>query len=137
MQTIEIIIPGEPIAPRRKRGEVRHGRIAADPSSPIGCVLAGVRVQAPEALLADWVHLEVVAHVVPPKRASRRIRAAMLAGEVTPTGRPGLNALVEFWSDILGQVVYLDGCQVRSAFVERRYAEEPRTVVRVREVRRH
>ena len=137
MQTIEIVIPGNPIAPRRKRGKVRHGRIASDPSSPLGQVLTALRAQAPATPFTGHVFLELIAHVLPPKRASRRTSAAMLAGGVVPTGCPGFDALVEFWSDILGRVICLDGCQVGGAIAKLGYAEEAQTVITVRKIRLH
>ena len=136
MQSVEIAIPGNPIALRRKRGEIRHGRVVADPSSQLGRVLAAVQAQAPATLFTGWVFMEVLAHVLPPKRVSRRTRAAMLAGDVVPAGRTGLDALMEFWADILGAVVYIDSCQVHGAVMERRYSNDPRVNIRVREVHR-
>jgi Holliday junction resolvase RusA-like endonuclease len=60
-----------------------------------------------------------------PKSASKKIRAAMIAGLVRPTKRPDWDNIGKIISDSLNEIAYKDDSQVVDAHVKKFYGESP------------
>jgi Holliday junction resolvase RusA-like endonuclease len=69
-----------------------------------------------------------------PKSASRRKREAMLAGLERPTTKPDWDNLGKLVTDALNEILYLDDAALTDVVVRKRYAEQPRTEIVLREV---
>lgn len=66
-----------------------------------------------------------------PKSATKRVKAAMAAGEIAPTTRPDNSNLVKAIEDALNGVAYRDDCQIVRTFITKVYSERPGVDVRV------
>lgn len=66
-----------------------------------------------------------------PKSASKKARAAMLAGEVKPVKLPDLDNVLKAVLDGCNQVVFRDDAQVVGLTAHKQYGETPRVVVTI------
>lgn len=66
-----------------------------------------------------------------PASASKKLRAAMAAGEIAPTTKPDLSNLQKAIEDGMNKVVFLDDSQIVRAFTTKVYALIPGVDVRV------
>ena len=78
--------------------------------------------------------VRMVAWYAVPKSASKQHRAAMLAGELLPTKKPDLDNIAKVICDALNGVAYHDDAQVVELYAEKRWDENPRVDVEIREV---
>lgn len=66
-----------------------------------------------------------------PKSVSKRLRAAMLAGEVAPTSKPDLSNMLKAIEDGMNKIVFLDDAQIVRGFQTKIYSDKPGVDVRV------
>lgn len=76
------------------------------------------------------VIVEIVAFYAMPK-ANPGKRNKMLVGELCPTIKPDADNIAKIIMDALNGVAYNDDKQVVGLSVEKRYAEEPKVIIRV------
>ena len=78
--------------------------------------------------------VQIIAWFQIPKSKSRKIRFAMAAGQVLPTKKPDCDNIVKIVCDALNGIAYKDDQQVVLAQIRKRYAEIPKTEVKLWEV---
>lgn len=69
-----------------------------------------------------------------PKRASKKDRAAMLAGIIYPDVRPDIDNCVKSVMDGLNGIAYCDDKQVVVLISNQHYVEEPKTIITLEEL---
>ena len=77
------------------------------------------------------VSVHVVAHYRIPESATKKRKAAMLAGEEYPTKKPDIDNVVKNVLDALNGMAWRDDAQVVSLTVSKVWSDEPRTEVAV------
>ncbi len=85
--------------------------------------------------LTEPLSVEIIAEYNIPQSASKKKRAAMLAGEICPTKKPDIDNVVKSILDALNGVAYSDDKQVVRLTAVKRYAEAPKTTVLIKEVK--
>ena len=78
--------------------------------------------------------LRIKAYYSIPKSASKKKKAAMLAGEIRPTKKPDMDNVVKIIADSLNQVAYRDDTQVVELQVRKQYSERPRLEICLEEL---
>ena len=78
--------------------------------------------------LSGPIGLELIFEFTPPKSASKKTKAAMLAGEIHHTTKPDLDNLEKFVKDCFNEIVWLDDRQVWFCVKQKRYGERNRVV---------
>lgn len=68
-----------------------------------------------------------------PKSTSKKRRKAMLSGEIRHVVTPDVSNLLKFAEDCLIGLLYADDKQIWSSREIKRYGENPRTIITVRE----
>ncbi|HCW79850.1 MAG TPA: RusA family crossover junction endodeoxyribonuclease [Ruminococcaceae bacterium] len=71
-----------------------------------------------------------------PKSKSKRVKAAMLAGSIKPAKKPDCDNIVKIICDALNGIAYRDDAQIVQVQMAKEYAGEPRTGVRLWEVKK-
>lgn len=66
-----------------------------------------------------------------PKSETKRVKAAMVAGEIAPTTKPDISNLVKAIEDGMNGIVYRDDCQIVRNFNTKIYSATPGVDVRV------
>lgn len=134
---IHITVDGEAVPQGRPRF-VRATGCSFDPPKSRAYkakVKAKARLNAPSAPLERAVELSLMIYRVPPKSASKRRRAAMLAGEIRPTTKPDVSNVLKGIEDALNGIVYKDDSQiVQYGTVGKWYADRDYIVIEVREI---
>jgi Holliday junction resolvase RusA-like endonuclease len=128
MNSIIFTIPGDARGKGRPRATAigNHARMYTDKATVIYENL--VRVVALEAMcgmppLSSPLSLWLIVRVTPPKSASKKLRAAMLSGEVRPAKKPDLTNIIKAIEDGANSVAYVDDSLIVSIRAEKRYAE--------------
>lgn len=80
------------------------------------------------------VGIQITARYPIPKSKSKRVKAAMLAGQIRPAKKPDCDNIVKIVCDALNGIAYRDDAQIVLAQVAKEYGDEPRTFVRLWEV---
>jgi len=62
---------------------------------------------------------------------SNKKRAAALAGEIKPTGKPDLDNCAKLLCDALNGVIWKDDSQIVAMTLIKRYGERPQTVLKI------
>ena len=75
--------------------------------------------------------LRIKAYYSIPKSASKKKKAAMLAGEIRPTKKPDMDNVVKIIADSLNQVAYRDDTQIVDQQCRKFYSENPRVEVTI------
>lgn len=142
MQTISFTIPGPPQGKARPK-VVRIKTGASVTYTPDKTVryeeLTRSRYQAASHgfKFADdaQVGIQITARYPIPKSKSKRIRVAMLAGQIKPAKKPDCDNIVKIICDALNEIAYRDDAQIVLVQIAKEYADEPRTDVRLWEVK--
>lgn len=77
------------------------------------------------------VGIQIVARYPIPKSKSKKVKAAMLAGQMDPTKKPDCDNIVKIICDALNGLAYKDDAQVTRVQIRKKYADVPRTDVRL------
>lgn len=141
MQIVSFTIPGPPQGKARPK-VVRIKTGASVTYTPDKTVryeeLVRLRYQAAANGLrfADnaAVAVEITAWYPIPKSKSKRVKAAMLAGQMAPTKKPDCDNVLKIICDALNGIAYRDDAQIVKVQLAKEYADEPRTDVRLWEV---
>lgn len=80
------------------------------------------------------VGVQITARDPIPKSKSKRIKAAMLAGQIKPAKKPDCDNIVKIICDALNEIAYRDDAQIVLVQIAKEYTEEPRTDVRLWEI---
>ena len=79
------------------------------------------------------VAVEIIAFYAAPQ-VHKGKRAAMIAGDILPLIKPDADNIAKIVLDALNGVAYNDDKQVADLSVRKRYAEEPKVLVRVEKI---
>jgi len=77
------------------------------------------------------VGIQIVARYPVPKSKSKKVKAAMLAGQLNPTKKPDCDNIVKIICDALNGIAYKDDAQVTLVQIRKKYADVPRTDVKL------
>ncbi len=133
--TIEFIIPGEPVAKGRARSFVRNGRIAHYTPAKTARYESLVRLVARQAMseklpIESAVILIIRAFLAIPKSWSLKKQQAAAVGEVAHTKRPDLDNIVKAIKDGANGVTWKDDSQVIDVRASKQYGK-PRVEVEI------
>jgi Holliday junction resolvase RusA-like endonuclease len=77
------------------------------------------------------VGIQITAWYSIPKSKSKKVKAAMLAGLLTPTKKPDCDNIVKIICDALNGIAYKDDQQITVAQIRKKYADVPRVDIRL------
>jgi Holliday junction resolvase RusA-like endonuclease len=126
---ITFFIKGDPRGKGRPRATAVGGRARVYTDAKTKAYEAAIAAAARQAMgnmppLTGPVHVEIMAFMEPVKSASKRVRAAMLAGDSWPTKKPDLDNIQKAVLDGLNKIAFVDDAQVCSMFCVKYYAEK-------------
>lgn len=130
---LSIWIPGPPVAKGRPR-VTRQGVTYTPEKTRTWEGVArtfGLQAMAGKPLLSDPLRLRVSVLLAVPQSWPRWKRAAAIAQEVAPTGKPDADNVLKALKDALNGVVWADDAQVCELWVGKRYAEAPGVLAEV------
>jgi len=129
---VAIVLPGVPVAKGRPRffnGRAVTPTATRSYENDLRAVAQSVMRGRP--LYDVPLHLEVWAVMPIPASWSARRKAAAVAGEVLPTGKPDDDNILKC-KDALNGVVWRDDALCATSTVHKRYGLEPRLVLMIR-----
>ena len=133
--TASFTVYGEPQGKGRPRISVEGGHARARTPDKTVCyenlIKTEYRLQCGNARFPDnaAVAMAVKAFYGIPKSASKKKRAAMLAGAARPTKKPDADNVLKAVADSLNGIAYKDDAQIASASLDKYYGEAPRLEV--------
>lgn len=77
------------------------------------------------------IFMGVTMYLPIPKSASKKIREAMISGDVRPTKKPDFDNTIKVVADSLNGIAYNDDCQIVQWSGAKLYCENPRVEVRI------
>jgi Holliday junction resolvase RusA-like endonuclease len=89
--------------------------------------------QVGQPCLGGPLALSMAISVMVPDSWSKKKRAAALAGEIRPTGKPDADNALKMAADALNGVVWRDDAQLVDVNVSKRYGEKPGAVLTIQE----
>lgn len=136
MDGVRFRMDGLPRGQGRPRATARGGfaRVYKDPKSrEYEAEVAGLArdAMAGREPFTGPLSLSLCFRMPIPKSETKRVRAAMAAGEIAPTTKPDLSNLVKAIEDGMNGVVFIDDCQVVRNFNTKIYHERPGVDVQV------
>lgn len=136
MEPLHITIPGEMRGKGRPKFSTRGGFARAYTDAKTVSAENWVKTCAVEQVgnpvLEGPLSVSVAISVGVPVSWSKKKRAAALAGEIRPTGKPDFDNTSKLICDALNGIVWKDDAQITDARFSKRYAETPETAVMVR-----
>lgn len=78
--------------------------------------------------------MRIKAYYSIPKSASKKKKAAMLAGEIRPTKKPDMDNVIKIIADSLNKIAYRDDTQIVDCQVRKFYSEKPRVEVMIQTI---
>lgn len=84
---------------------------------------------------AGGIRLELKVFFDIPKSTSKKKRELMLSGEILPLKKPDFDNVEKIITDALNKIAYNDDCQICSNGGDRFYAEEPRVIVSLEDIK--
>ncbi len=133
MSVLTISVPGE----LRGKGRPRFSRASGRTYTPAATANAETWIRAcaieqvGQPVIEGPVDLRIYAYIPPPQSWSKKKRAAALAWEFNPTGRPDCDNCIKLVADSLNQVVWRDDSQIWRVCMTKRFAETALTVLEV------
>ena len=136
IETVKIIIPGTPVSKGRPRFAVRGKYVQTYTPEKTAAYEKLVRsaweqAGGKTAPQGAAVRVDIVASFPIPGSKSKKIKAAMAAGEIPHLSRPDVDNIAKAVLDALNGCAYHDDSQIVSLTVEKQYAETPRCAVRL------
>jgi len=127
---IRFTVPGEPRGWARARTGQGHHFVDSKTHSEKQAVAAwaleaGAKVQDGPLRLVMYAYLGI------PKSASKKRRAAMLAGYEHPTKKPDVDNVAKLTMDALRNVCWRDDVQVVDLLIFKRWDENPRLAIEI------
>ena len=84
-------------------------------------------------MIESRVEIEITAHFKIPKNTSKANAEKMLNGEISPTKKPDIDNIAKVVLDALNKFVIRDDNQVSKLIVTKKYDEEDKIFVEIRE----
>jgi len=123
-------IPIEPKPQKRDRITARGGFVRsykdtkqAKYETQIACMLEQHR---PEKPLEGALELRVICYLPIPKSKTKKFKAAAIAGEERPTGKPDCDNMLKNIEDIMEGIFYRNDSQIVTETVHKFYSGNPR-----------
>lgn len=130
---IEVILAGAPIGKQRVR--VRKDGHAYTPERTVTfegrLAFAAQNVMGDRPLLDGQLILDIVVMLPVPASKPAKWKAAALAGEIRPTGKPDWDNYAKM-IDALNLIVWVDDAKIVRGVVDKFYSERPAFALRVR-----
>lgn len=79
------------------------------------------------------VGIDIIAYIKIPKNTSKKKTELMLANEISPTQKPDIDNIAKSLLDAMNKLVFHDDNEVSKISVEKRFALEDKTYIRVYE----
>ena len=135
---VKFTILGEPKGKGRPRFNTRTGH-AITPKDTVNyetLVHMEYLAQCQDFRFPDDMMLDmrIKAYYSIPKSASKKKKAAMLAGKIRPTKKPDMDNVVKIIADSLNQIAYRDDTQIVDCQCRKFYTENPRVEVIIKSV---
>ena len=130
MTRIWFSVPGEPRGWARARTAGKRFFTDTKTASEKQAVAAWA-IEAGARIIEGPVDVRLTAHLRIPKSATKKARAAMLAGVERPTKKPDGDNLAKLTMDALNGVCWRDDVQVVDLTVRKFWSDEPRLVVEI------
>ena len=134
-----ITIPGEPVGKGRPKFSTINGHaLAYTPKKTANfenLVKLSYKQQCTEKPFDKEKQLKavIIAYFSIPKATSKKKRALMLQGAVRPTKKPDLDNIAKACLDALNGIAYYDDSQIVELSICKKYSDEPRTELYLRE----
>jgi Holliday junction resolvase RusA-like endonuclease len=131
---LSFVIPGEPQGKGRPRFTARNGfprAITPEKTASYESLIKAMYWQEYGNLKLETgpVSMVIRAYYGIPPSASKRRKAAMIAGEIRPCKKPDVDNVVKVVADSLNGVAYRDDTQIVWLHCEKWYSEKPRVEV--------
>jgi Holliday junction resolvase RusA-like endonuclease len=137
MNVVSFTIPGEPQGKARPRVVRKNGiSLTYTPDKTVAyeeLVRIRFKAAAQGFRFPDdaQVGIQITAWYSIPKSKSKKVKAAMLAGQINPTKKPDCDNIVKIICDALNGIAYKDDQQITLAQIRKKYADMPRVDVRL------
>jgi Holliday junction resolvase RusA-like endonuclease len=140
VSAVSFTIPGDARGKGRPRATIRGRHAAVYTDAKTASYENLVKLAAAAAMrgsppIAEPVELLVSVRVTPPKSASRKVRAEMLANVLRPAKKPDLTNIIKAVEDGANAVVYTDDSLIVSIVASKVYAETASVGVTVETIR--
>ncbi len=90
-----------------------------------------IRPYAPKDPLTGPISLYLTFLVPIPKSVSKVMRRQMIEGKILPIKRPDFDNLSYIVVNAMKDLIYVDDSQVVDATIQKRYSEDPKTIVKI------
>ena len=135
---ISFTVFGQPVAQGRPRASARNGLVRLyDPEKSRSykelVYSEAVKVK-PDTPLTGELSVIITAYFPIPKSKSNKFREAALSGEINPTTKPDTDNIAKIMLDSAQGILFIDDKQVVELMVRKRYSENPRVEVVIREM---
>lgn len=132
IDTLEIVIPGKPIAKKRPRFARRGKFMAAinDQETEEGKFLLCAQQQINQRPFEGPLQVYMTFFMPIPKTSNKRT-LLMESGEIKHTKRPDLDNLEKFASDCLSGDAWRDDSQIVMSTTQKRYSRDPGTKITI------
>ncbi len=84
-------------------------------------------------MLLGKIAIDITAYLKIPSNAKKVEKQKMLAGEIAPMKKPDIDNIAKVVLDSMNQYVIKDDSQVTKIVVEKKYALEPKLVIKIEE----
>lgn len=137
---VEFVVLGSPHGKGRPQFSTYNGKVTArTPQKTViyeNLVKMEYRMQCSGKKFPDdaMLEVEIFAYYDIPKSASKKKQQAMRDGLLRPMKKPDFDNVGKSICDSLNGIAYHDDVQVVDAIIHKYYSDEPRTVVKIRQL---
>lgn len=132
---IKFEVPGPPKGKGRPRvTKTGHAFTPKDTVMYENLVKMMYKSQVGNKFLEGAIMAEITGYFAIPKSTSKKKRAEMIEGKIEYTHKIDCDNLAKIVLDSLNQIAYHDDSQVTRLYVGKKYAEEPKVVVKLTEL---
>lgn len=133
---VEFEIPGKPAGKGRPRFMRNGHTYTPDATTEFeNLVRLYYKMHKHGVKLDGEIKASIVAVFPVPKSDSKKKRAKKLEGTIRPTTKPDCDNIAKIVLDSLNHIAYDDDSQVVSLEVQKKYGEEPKTIVTLQELK--
>ncbi len=128
MSAVTFTVPGDARGQGRPRATIRGRHAAVYTDSKTASYQSLVKLAATAAMAGRTpldvpLYLGLIVRVTPPKSASKKARAAMLAGQLRPAKKPDVSNIIKAVEDGSNAVVFTDDALIVQIEATKWYAE--------------
>lgn len=142
IKTIKFSIPGPPqgkARPKVTRNQYSGNSVTYTPDKTVAyeeLVRIRYKMAARGFRFSDeaQIGIQITAKYPVPASKSKKVKAAMLDGQISPTKKPDCDNIVKIICDALNGMAYKDDQQIVLAQIIKQYADVPETFVRLWEI---